>query len=305
MRNKKSNARKAAFGGFVFAAVIAVALWPNSCSAESVVRLDTRITRRLVVSVGLNGKGDHPFLLDTGATTTTLSHKLANKLGLVPLRSAQVHTYMGVVSVPVARMDKIEIGNRSFVGTPVLCADLQRMFRLEPSIEGILGQDVLARFNYLLDRRGQKIEIEEDGELGAAISGTTVPFISRGGKIYISTADGSLRFMLDSGIPYTVFYENVAAKLDLSPIEAQEPVAAESPNGNRALRPARLNSLKVGDVSLRNLNVFLTEQIESGRPEDGFLPVHLFDSIYINNSKGFLILNPRRLEQSQTSGRSY
>src|SRR5439155_10717021 len=101
----------------------------------------------------------------------------------------------------------------------------------------------LARFNYLLDRRGRRLEIEEDGDLGATLSGTPVPFNSRGGKIYVQTAGGALRLMLDSGIPHPMLYEDVVSKVELAVAEAGKNTKAESGIGRRALRPARLAAL--------------------------------------------------------------
>jgi len=151
--------------------------------------LDARDGGRLVAPVGINGKGAYPFLVDTGATTTVLSQKLAERLGVASRGTYRVHTFAGERSVPVARLETVGIGSHWVAGVDVFCADLGRMFKLEPAIEGILGQDVLARFNYLLDRRGRRLEIEEAGDLGAVLSGTPVPFKSRGGKIYVTVAD--------------------------------------------------------------------------------------------------------------------
>jgi hypothetical protein len=62
----------------------------------------------------------------------------------------------------------------------------------------------------------------------------------------------------------------------------------------RSERPAQLATLALGDTRLRNLQIYLTGRIEASRPEDGILPTRLFDAVYVNNAKGFLILNPRR-----------
>ena len=294
MAHKRSIAWTATFGRIVWMAIAAGGLWAEPAGAVTVVRLDARDNGRLVVSVGLNGKGAYRFLVDTGATTTVLSQKLAERLGVASRGTARVHTFAGEVPVPVARLDTVGIGSRWVVVVDVLCADLGRMFGLEPAIEGILGQDVLSRFNYLLDRRGRRLEIEEDGDLGAALSGTPVPFNSRGGKIYVQTAGGALRLMLDSGIPYPVLYEDVVSKVELTQAGAGETTAAESGIGFRTLRPARLAALAIGDTRIRNLQVYLTKRTEAGRPEDGFLPVRLLDAVYVNNDKAFLILNPHR-----------
>ena len=293
MAHKRSIAWTATFGRIVWMAIAAGGVWAEPAGAVTVVRLDARDNGRLVVSVGLNGKGAYRFLVDTGATTTVLSQKLAERLGVASRGTARVHTFAGEVPVPVARLDTVGIGSRWVVVVDVLCADLGRMFGLEPAIEGILGQDVLSRFNYLLDRRGRRLEIEEDGDLGAGLSGTPVPFNSRGGKIYVQTAGGALRLMLDSGIPYPVLYEDVVSKVELT-LGAWENKAAESGIGCRTLRPARLAALAIGDARIRNLQVYLTKRTEAGRPEDGFLPVRLLDAVYVNNDKAFLILNPHR-----------
>src|SRR6266568_7550255 len=93
-------------------ALAAVAVRTEAAGAVTVVRLDVRDNGRLVVPVGLNGKGAHPFLVDTGATTTVLSQKLAERLGVASRGTARVHTFAGEVPVPVARLDTVGIGSR-------------------------------------------------------------------------------------------------------------------------------------------------------------------------------------------------
>jgi predicted aspartyl protease len=294
VENNKPIAWTETFGKIGWTALVAGALWCQPAAAASVVRLDARDNGRLVVSVGLNGKGTYSFLLDTGATTTVLSQKLAEKLGVASRGTARVHTFAGAVLVPVARVDTVGIGSRWIVGVDVVCADLGRMFKLEPTIEGILGQDVLSRFNYLLDRRSRKIELEENGDLGAELSGTPVPFEPRGGKIYVTATGKPIRLMLDSGIPYPVLYEDAGSKVELTMVSRGEDMAARSGIGTRKLRPARLAALDIGDARIRNLQIYVTERIAPQRPEDGILPLLLFDAIYVNNAKAFLILNPHR-----------
>ncbi|PYV15474.1 MAG: hypothetical protein DMG07_09655 [Acidobacteria bacterium] len=275
-------------------ALAAVAVRTEAAGAATVVRLDARDNGRLVVPVGLNGKGAYPFLVDTGAGTTVLGHKLAGKLGVKTVRTDRVRTFAGAVPVPVGRLDTVGIGSRWVTGVEVLCADLRRMWDLEPGIEGILGQDVLSHFNYVLDRRSRRLEIEDDGDLRAVLGGTRVPFERSLGKIYVPIADGALRLMLDSGVPYLVLYEDAASKLAITFIGAGPEAAAESRLGARALRPARLAALEIGDLRLRNLRVHVTRRAVGERVEDGFLPLALFDAIYVNNGASFLILNPRR-----------
>ena len=52
---------------------------------------------------GPNGSIVHPFLVDTGASDGILSVQVARRLGLPKVRSQQVATANGVVTVPVVR----------------------------------------------------------------------------------------------------------------------------------------------------------------------------------------------------------
>jgi hypothetical protein len=166
------------------------------------------------------------------------------------------------------------------------------LFNLDPDIEGFLGQDVLSRFNYLLARRGRKFVLEQDDELARVLVGTRVSFERRGGKICVPAGDGTLRLMLDSGNPYLVLYEDAGARLHLSAPDSTKG-AVGSAIGRRAVRIARIKEMQIGDSVLSNVEVLLSAR-GSRRSEDGFLPLHLFDSIYVNNVENFLILNPGR-----------
>jgi hypothetical protein len=219
--------------------------------------------------------------------------RLARKAGVTAIRAERVQTFAGAVSISVGRVDTLRIGNQLVEGGEVLIGDLGRLFNLDPEIDGILGQDVLSRFNYLLDRRGRKLEIDEADTLTGVPSGTRVSFEKRGGKIYVPAQGGAVRLMLDSGNPYLVLYEDVATRLGLAIANSGAGSAVGSSIGQRAIRLSRLTTMEIGDSHLRNVEACLTPR-GTGRSEDGFLPLHLFDSIYVNNRENFLIVNPER-----------
>ncbi len=258
----------------------------------NVIHITVRPNGRMLVPVAVNGKKESRFLFDTAATTTVLSERLAAKAGVSAKSVKRVGTFAGVVSLPVGQVDTLRIGNQSAAGIEVLVADLGRLFNLDPEIEGILGEDCLSRFNYLLDRSRGKLEIEEDDNLLPKLSGTRVACEKRGGKIFVPTAGGGLHLMLDSGNPYLVVYEDAASRLQpAANVDAAKVV--RSSIGSRAIRPFRIESLEIGDVRLRSVDAYLATR-GAGRSEDGFLPLYFFDSIYVNNLENFLIANPQR-----------
>jgi predicted aspartyl protease len=249
---------------------------------------------RLLVPVAVNEKKEYRFLFDTGATTSVLSKRVAKKACVSATSVKRVGTFAGVVTVSMGRVDSLRIGTHEIPELEVLIADLGRLFNLHPEIEGILGQDVLSRFNYLLDRRRGKLEIEQDDSLLPRLSGTRVPCEMRGGKIYVPAAGADLHLILDSGNPYIVIYEDAASRLQPA-ANIKEAQVVESAIGSRAIRPFRVDLLEIGDSRLRNVDAYLAVR-GPGRLEDGFLPLHIFDLIYVNNLENFLIANPRRLQ---------
>jgi len=286
-------AQEFGFCRFVVAAILVTALQCAITSAGSTNPIKVRDNGRLLVSVALNGNEGYTFLLDTGATTTVISEKLATKIGITGTGTTRVHTFAGVVSLAVGRVDQLQIGIHKGEGQQVLIGDLERLFGLDVEIEGILGQDVLSTFNFILDRRRRKLEIEDSGNAVTSLSGTKVSFERRGGKIYIQEAAGALRLMLDSGNPYFVLYKDVAQALHPITVDSGGPGIVSSFIGRREILTARIPALQIGDKLFRNIEVLLTAR-QSGRYEDGFLPLHFFDSIYINNLENFLIVNPER-----------
>ncbi len=166
-----------------------------------VIRIRMRENGRMLVPVAVNGSGTYAFPFDTGAAITVLSHSLAKSLGLTTTKEEQVHTFAGKVSLSAGRVDSLRIGNCRIIGGEVLIGDLGHLFNQSPEVDGILGQDILSRFNYLIDRRAASLEIEQGDNLLAALAGTKVSFERRAEVICVPAAGGELRLLLDSGNP--------------------------------------------------------------------------------------------------------
>ncbi len=260
---------------------------------SSVVRIRMRENGRVLVPVVVNNSGTYLFLLDTGSAMTMLNRRLAKRLGVAATKGEWVHTFAGRVSLPGGRADSLKIGTFEIHGSDILIGDLGRLFNHTPEVDGILGQDILSRFNYLIDRRAGILEIEEGNNLRSTLAGTKVSFEKQRGVIYVPAARGALLLILDSGNPYLVIYEDAARRCDAVLTISGGEGAVESSLGRRAVRPTRLPSLEIGDNVLHNVGALLATR-ESGCLEDGFLPLHIFDSIYVNNLESFLIANPRR-----------
>jgi predicted aspartyl protease len=106
----------------------------------------------VIVPVTLNRRLKAFLALDTGATTTMISHRLANTLGLRTDGTRVVATTVsGQVSIPLVRLGSIKVGEAEVYNLPVTVHDLSRTAR----VDGLLGLDFLKRFHVSIDSRNQ------------------------------------------------------------------------------------------------------------------------------------------------------
>jgi hypothetical protein len=68
--------------------------------------------------------------------------------------------------------------------------------------------------------------------------------------------------------------------------------------GSQLVWQKRLRNFSVGGVEFHDLRVTLCEAEDgcAGRVEDGLLPTGLFQNIYFNHRKKFVMLNPKTSE---------
>jgi len=275
---------------------LAVAAGAGQVAEGASVRYQVREGGRILVPVSINGAGTHLFLFDTGADTTVLDAKLVRKLGLQPTGKAPMRTFAGLRTVDLVRVESLELGSWSEGPVEAVSADLSETFGLPSEVQGILGQDFLSRVSFLLLLgREHRLEIDGDGKLVGQLGGERLGVERKGGRYYVrgqvAGASEPRRFLLDSGIPYPVVYEDPGLQMSCS----EAGTTAASAAGTRKLRPCRMPALQVGPVALRNLSVQVAARL-NGPPafEDGILPLGLFDAIYFDHAANSVIRNPVR-----------
>ena len=103
----------------------------------------------VIVPVTLNGALKANLALDTGATITVVSRRIASNLALNALGASKVGTVGGVITVPLARLGSLKVGDAEVHDLVVSVHD----FSTDPRIEGLLGLDFLKHFHVSLDAR--------------------------------------------------------------------------------------------------------------------------------------------------------
>ena len=104
-----------------------------------------------VVTVKLNGERDSRLIVDTGASHSVVSHKLAVELGLysdLTVGTATMNTVGGSVQAPLARIKSIRLAEAEVKDSVVVIHDLPDA---PGDVEGLLGLSALREFQVTLD----------------------------------------------------------------------------------------------------------------------------------------------------------
>jgi hypothetical protein len=104
-----------------------------------------------IVTVTLNQTITGNLMLDTGATHTVISQRLAGILSLRPLGRSAVQTVGGVIAVTISRLRSLKVGAAEVSDLPIVVHDFSR----DPRIDGLLGMDFLGRYRFGLDAQRQ------------------------------------------------------------------------------------------------------------------------------------------------------
>jgi hypothetical protein len=195
----------------------------------------------------------------------------------------------------------LTLGSRSARNLIVPCAELREIHEVNSKIRGVLGQDFLSGFNYILDYRAQRIEFEEEGEFANTLQGTRLAVERDRGRVLIITEPPSpqkqaSKLVMDSGTSSVVVFKAASRSADLEiELDFNSGFNASTVTGTQMISTGRLRKLQIGTEKFSWLPVRVVDNRTAveGRPENGLLPTSLFRSIYFNNTQNFVILNPR------------
>ncbi|MGA3009019.1 MAG: retropepsin-like aspartic protease [Terracidiphilus sp.] len=265
-----------------------------SLHAAPAVRFKLLGDALVVIPVTINDEGPFYFVLDTGADTTLVDTALAKKLALPTLQSGNLTTIVGTQTVATNWLSRLAVGGAQLDHLRVFQVDLTSLHRIDSRIAGVVGQDFLSHFNYLLDYRAQSVRFEEGNEVQNEIDGDPVPIEAHENRMILAAdADlqgrAHLRLLLDSGTNTLVLMGPVSQRLRCM---AEEDGIATSYTGAAPARFGRVD-LTVASHAFSNLPVNLETDAAPKSVGDGLLPLVLFRAIYVNNSRSFVVLNPR------------
>jgi predicted aspartyl protease len=247
----------------------------------------------IVVPVMIAGTGPYRFLLDTGSTRSAVTARLARRLGSPLLAKTMVVTPGGDSIRDVTPISTLQIGHWAPVSVAAMVlpdATLGRVGRLD----GLLGQDVLARFRYTIDYRREEL-VRHDGDTGH-LPGFRLPLTLANGLFLVTLPRmaGTSRpamMVADSGADALVLFGPSHSMRSSGSMEAG---ILRTSAGVQVGRRTRIDALDLGTVVLRDQPALLLPQGDAlGLLGDGLLPLHLFARVTFDAAARVLIVATR------------
>jgi len=123
-------------------------------------------TRHPIIEVRINGKGPFRFVFDTGAGGTMIDKAVTEGMDLPTLGMAQVGdaTGKGHRTMPLVKIDSIQIGGAEFKGSIGIVGDFGHVFPGDDRPDGILAFKTFAGCLVTLDYPNRRLILER-GEL--------------------------------------------------------------------------------------------------------------------------------------------
>lgn len=282
---------------YLFAAASSV-VTATTVAAAAVIPFKLDDNGGVVVPVRINDSGPFPFLVDTGSSHSAIADSLVNSLRLPTVAKAEVLSASGQSMRPVAQLASTAVGAAVRGGLLASVLPSATLVNLGAGIQGVLGQDFLATFDYTLDYRRR--ELSWGAERAAEAPAARLPMTPEAGRFLVSLPQGSgrgvIRLVPDTGSAALVIFDRIrrepARTVELLPARGQARMSGVS--GDRTVDRAVVRELRVGDLVLHNEPAVIVDDGEVGGTQaDGLLPLHGFARVSFQAREQCLSIWPR------------
>jgi hypothetical protein len=197
-----------------------------------------------VVKGSIADRHDLNFLLDTGATTSAIDGKLAERLNLAT-RSGRMVNFDKSLQVQWCVLPDLVYGPERATNIEVAIEDLRYLRTSGAAVDGVIGWDLLRRHSFRLDFANKRVVF---GAISAT-GGHSVPF--RESSLFLAVPvdldSRELWMIADTGMRGAMFYE---PRLEASSYQRQASISGRSVGGNVESQIALVPRLRIGTQDL-------------------------------------------------------
>jgi predicted aspartyl protease len=249
------------------------------------------------VPVTVPGAPGLSFLLDTGTARSIVSQEVADALRLRALARSDVVSGSGTASFPVVSLPALSVGPLQVGDLTVTALPSGALRRVAGAVDGVLGQDVLARGPYTLDYRRRIVEWGDSGTARRSSPGARLALRASEGRYLVGLPQGHdgcepLWLVPDSGAQSLVVFSR-RGRLPVAHVPLPGRAVLTGVGGRAAAAWVRLPRLLVGTTVLRDVPAVSIARDEPDAPDgDGLLPLRLFRRVSFDVRAGLLTVEP-------------
>lgn len=219
------------------------------------------------VPVHLNGSGPYRLHLDTGASTTTLTERLARNLGLSTYKGSrsQARGLGGGIPVEYALVDTLRVGEMDLGSQEVYVLDLDKVMRRSGGTDGVLGHSTLKDYMLGLNYRERRLELAHpEGPKGALTVAeqewADFEYAEDSHLVTMPTTingSGPFPLVVDTGAGSTVLTPKLVETLGIDTSDV--PGIARGLGGDTKLKMAQLQMIEVNQVGVEQLQAAVVD----------------------------------------------
>lgn len=219
----------------------------------------------ILLPVNVNERGPFDFILDTGAGTSLLSSDLAKQLDVKIVGSKEGQSAGGKVSVSLAKVDSLAVGETKLQDVDVGIVDLSQIARtVGAKIEGDLGYNFLKHFRVTINYRDSELRLEDPKRVESFARGTQTEVairLANPAKPLIlvdvhANGRGPFQFAIDTGTSTTAIAPELANQLGV----VTSPVGAGTTGGAPVdFHAGSLRSFQLGGAKIENMDVVVAD----------------------------------------------
>ena len=218
--------------------------------------IDARKVRtRMTVDVRVNDTGPYRFVVDSGADSSVVGERIAQKLNLRAGRPTMLNGITDTQLVNRVVVDRLELGP-----TQLYNLEVPVLKELDIGGEGMLGLDALVEHRLMLDFEKRQISVDDAREPAGRMDGEIVvrARLQRGQLILTEVKANNLSIdaVVDTGSEITIGNNKLRDQLIKRGGNRFETIRVAGVTGTQIdLQVARVDELKLGTVTLRNVPV--------------------------------------------------